>query len=193
MTVRAQAVPAVSSAVASSVASCPVSSYRMRAPVRADGAAIHALVAACPPLDLNSVYAYLLLCEHFSATCIVAESVNGEIDGFVSAYRPPERPDVLFVWQVAVHGRARGQGLAVDMLAQLLQRLAQRKSRPSGIETTVGPDNAASRRSFQKLARLYGATVREQALFEAHLFGDGAHEDERLLQIGPLAYPAIAG
>ncbi len=32
-----------------------------------DGAVIHRLVADCPPLDLNTVYAYLLLCEHFPA------------------------------------------------------------------------------------------------------------------------------
>jgi L-2,4-diaminobutyric acid acetyltransferase len=184
MTVLAQAVTA---------ASRPAASYRMRAPVRADGAAIHALVAACPPLDLNSVYAYLLLCEHFSATCVVAESAEGEIQGFVSAYRPPQQPGVLFVWQVAVHGRARGQGLAVSMLAHLLQKLARGVDAPRHMESTVGPDNAASRRSFQKLARAYGATVREQPLFESHLFGDGAHEDERLLRIGPLAYPPIAG
>ena len=32
----------------------------------ADAHAIHSLVAACRPLDLNSTYAYLLLCEQIS-------------------------------------------------------------------------------------------------------------------------------
>src|SRR5690606_39264906 len=78
---------------------------QFRQPRRTDGAALHRLVSECPPLDVNSLYAYLLLCEHFSATCVVAESAGGLIDGFISAYVPPTRPDVIFVWQVAVHAR----------------------------------------------------------------------------------------
>lgn len=33
----------------------------LRPPERKDGAALHDLIASCPPLDLNSRYAYLLL------------------------------------------------------------------------------------------------------------------------------------
>ena len=60
----------------------------------------------------STLYAYLLLAEHFSDTCVLAESAGGRIDGFISAYVLPDRPDVLFVWQVAVHARARGHRLA---------------------------------------------------------------------------------
>ena len=80
---------------------------QMRPPSRKDGAALHRLISECPPLDLNSLYAYLLLAEHFSDTCVLAESAGGRIDGFISAYVLPDRPDVLFVWQVAVHARTR--------------------------------------------------------------------------------------
>ena len=96
----AQETPILSSAVAP--AACG-GTQQMRPPSRKDGAALHRLISECPPLDLNSLYAYLLLAEHFSDTCVLAESAGGRIDGFISAYVLPDRPDVLFVWQVAVH------------------------------------------------------------------------------------------
>ncbi|MBV2179640.1 MAG: diaminobutyrate acetyltransferase [Castellaniella sp.] len=154
----------------------------LRPPCRADGPAMHKLVADCPPLDLNSVYVYLLLTEHFSQTCIVAEDGCGLL-GMVSGYRPPGRPEVLFVWQVAVHPRARGQGLGLRMLEQLLARRGPRPVR--WVETTVGPGNQASRRLFGRLADRAAAAVKESALFEAPLFGLQAHEAEPLLRLGP--------
>ena len=158
--------------------------HTLRAPAKLDGCAIHELVRACPPLDVNSLYCYLLLCEHFSATCIVAESAEGEIDGFVSAYIPPGRPDCLFVWQLAVHERARGQRLALRMLNDLLSREALHNI--AFVETTVGPDNAESRSTFAALAQSYEARLVESELFPPALFGAQAHEDERLLRIGTL-------
>lgn len=161
---------------------------RLRLPRRADGPALHALVAHCPPLDLNSVYLYLLLTEHFPQTCIVAEDNHGVL-GLVSAYLPPGRSDVLFVWQVAVHPRARGLGLGLRMLQQLLQRRGLRPIR--WMETTVGPGNRASRRLFERLADRMKAPLRESALFEAALFGAEAHEAEPLLRIGPFSLSAV--
>lgn len=154
-----------------------------RAPRREDGAAISRLIGNCPPLDTNSTYAYLLLCEHFSQTCVVAVDESGEIDGFVSAYIPPQKPDVLFVWQVAVDERARGSRLAARMLHALMWRCAAKPIRY--IETTVGPDNVASRKTFEAVALAAEAPIAETALFDAALLGDDAHEDERLLRIGP--------
>jgi len=156
--------------------------HRLRKPVPEDGAAIHRLITQCPPLDRNSVYAYLLLCEHFRDTCVVAER-DGKLDGFVSAYVPPGRDDVLFVWQVAVHARARGHRLGRAMLERLLERpgLAEITT----LETTVGPDNQASRRMFAGLADSRGAACAESPLFERQLFGAASHDDEMLLRIGP--------
>ncbi|OZI23498.1 diaminobutyrate acetyltransferase [Bordetella genomosp. 9] len=160
-------------------------SHLFRTPRVADGAAIHALVAACPPLDLNTVYAYLLLCEHFAQTCVVAESPDGGIDGFVSAYVPPGQSQRLFIWQVAVHERARGERLARRMLHALLRRPALAGIRH--LETTVGPDNHASRRTFTRLAADLGAPVAEQPFFDRQLFGQAEHDDEMLIRIGPMA------
>ena len=105
--------PINSSAVAPAAGS---ETHLLREPRRKDGAAIHQLISECPPLDVNSLYAYLLLCEHNRGTCVLAESAGGRIDGFISAYVLVDKPDVLFVWQVAVHTRARGQRLGRAML-----------------------------------------------------------------------------
>jgi len=140
----------------------------------------------CPPLDLNSVYLYLLLGEHFSDTCVLAEDQDGLL-GMVSGYRPPGRDDTLFVWQVAVDPRARGRGLGLDMLLGLLSRRGRSPVR--WVETTVGPGNRASRKLFARLAVRLGAALDETTLFEAALFGSGAHEAEPLLRIGPFTLP----
>ncbi|MBX3666744.1 MAG: diaminobutyrate acetyltransferase, partial [Burkholderiales bacterium] len=108
---------------ASRVAPASSNSSLLREPRITDGAAIHRLVRACPPLDLNSPYAYLLLCAHHAGSCVLAEQDAGPA-GFVSAYRLPARADTVFVWQVAVAPAARGQGLALRMLEHLLARPA---------------------------------------------------------------------
>jgi L-2,4-diaminobutyric acid acetyltransferase len=146
------------------------------------GAAIHQLVAACKPLDLNSRYAYLLLCEHFADTCVLAR-VDDRVVGFVSAYQPPRREDTVFVWQVAVDSDMRGRGIAAMMLDELLMRPALRSCRY--LETTVSPSNAPSRRLFYALAQRLGAPLHETVLFAESDFGEESHECEQLIRIGP--------
>jgi diaminobutyrate acetyltransferase len=88
-----------------------------------DGPAITALIGNCPPLDSNSAYCNLLQCTHFAQTCVVAER-DGEIVGWISAYRTPSGPTELFVWQVAVDASARGLGLGRRMLDNFMARPA---------------------------------------------------------------------
>ena len=167
---------------APSAAQAPSAAYHLRQPHASDGPRIHRLIAQCPPLDLNSLYCYLLLAEHFSGSCVLAEGQGG-LDGFISAYVPPAKPDVLFVWQVAVHERARGKGLARQMLMQILQRPALNRVR--FIETTVGPSNKASRRVFSSIAEALGAPLIESGLFDQSVFAGQGHDDEPLIRIGP--------
>jgi len=159
-------------------------------PAVAHGAEIHDLVSRCRPLDLNSRYAYLLLCAHFRDTCVRAES-RGETVGFVSAYNPPGREDVIFVWQVAVAASMRGQGLAKAMLRELLGR--DRTGKWRFLETTVSPSNTASLRLFHSLAHDLGAPVTESTLFCAAEFGAEEHEKEDLIRIGPIPYQLQRG
>ncbi len=154
----------------------------LRRPTLADGKRVYDLVGRCPPLDLNSSYSYFLLCSHFRETCVIAED-NGCLIGFLSAYRIPDRADTLFVWQMAVDESARGRGLAGQMLEYLLAQPACASVR--SIETTVSPDNHASRRVFSQLAERLHTGSCEESFLEAVHFGDEAHDAERLIRIGP--------
>jgi L-2,4-diaminobutyric acid acetyltransferase len=162
------------------------SSIALRPPRKADGAAIHALVDACKPLDLNSLYLYLLIGEHFSATSVVGEK-DGNIVSLISAYVLPEKPDTIFVWQVAVGEAARGQGIAKRMLHEIVSRPACRSVR--FMETTITPSNEASQALFRSFARDMQAPVDETVLFAPEDFGAGNHEQENLFRIGPFANP----
>ncbi len=153
-----------------------------RAPTLADAAAVHALVAQCKPLDVNSKYAYMLLCTHFAETCVVAQ-VDSRVAGFVSSYTKPREASVLFVWQVAVRADARGQGLGSRMLSELMDREPCRNVR--WIETTITPSNRASWALFEGFARRHEASCAQKPLFQAEHFGGSEHEEERLLRIGP--------
>lgn len=155
----------------------------VRPPTIDDGAAIWDLVRRSKPLDENSCYAYLLLCEHFSGTCVVAV-LDGDIVGSLTAYIPPGKHNVVFVWQVAVDRRARGLGIARAMLDELFQRRACRNVR--FLETTVSPENTASQALFRRWAARRGAACTEETLFSAAHFGGANHEDEILFRIGPI-------
>lgn len=155
-----------------------------RKPTVQDGASIWRLVDHCKPLDLNSCYAYLLVCRDFSETSVVAEA-DGKIVGFISAYLPPQTPEVVFVWQVAVHSSQRGRKLAGRMLHEIVRRPSCAHVRY--LETTVTPSNEASRALFKSFARDAGTKLLETEGFCTHLFGDcEVHEEERLLRIGPI-------
>ncbi len=157
----------------------------LRQPKVADGAAVHQLIQACPPLDVNSAYAYLLLCHHFADTCVVAE-LDGKLVGYISGYVPPQQPDTFFVWQVAVHADARGRGLGQRMLHFLLEQPAA--SGVCYVDTTVSPSNKPSRAMFARLAQTLGTPLEESELFTQAMFGPGAgHEEEKLLRIGPFS------
>jgi L-2,4-diaminobutyric acid acetyltransferase len=154
-----------------------------REPRLEDASSIHGLIEACKPLDLNSPYAYMLLCTHFQDTCVVAEHEGG-VCGFVSGYRKPTDAAVLFVWQVAVGPHVRGNGVGKKLLTALLARPACAGA--THVETTVTPSNLPSNALFDWLAREHGAPCERSTAFRAGDFGSHHHEEEVLLRIGPL-------
>lgn len=156
--------------------------FSFRSPTVVDGGRIWQLVIDAGTLDRNSSYAYVLLCRDFAETCIIAEHF-GDLAGFVTGYRPPSRPDTLFVWQVGVAPSARGKGLASALLTKLLGSGGCQGVR--FLETTVSPSNEASLALFKSLARRLDANLEELAGFGAELFPESGHEAEPLLRIGP--------
>ncbi|MDX5332491.1 MAG: diaminobutyrate acetyltransferase [Gammaproteobacteria bacterium] len=147
-----------------------------RPPSKEDGKSIHQLIRDSKTLDLNSAYLYFLLADHFRDTCVVAER-DGQLVGFVSAYRLPARPDTLFVWQIGVDASTRGQGVASAMLQEYEQRPFFREIRR--IELTISPSNKASQALFKRWAERLGTTLETQPyLTEDHL--GASHEPELL-------------
>jgi len=157
--------------------------FTLRKPTAKDGYPLHKLVERCSPLDPNSIYCNLLHCSEFADTAIAAEDEQGELVGFISGYRPPARPDTLFVWQVAVDARCRGKKLGQKMLLELAQRLA-----PEGvqyIETTITPGNVASETLFARVFAALSAPVERSVLFSKEEHFAGLHDDEIIYRAGP--------
>ncbi len=155
----------------------------LRKPKPGDESTIHNLIKQSPPLDLNSIYSYHLLCRHFSETSIVAVDHNN-IVGFISAYIKPNQSDTLFVWQVVVAPSQRGKGLARLMLQSILAGSACDEVKI--VESTVNPSNVASRKLFEGIARKHKCSVKESLFMNKESFGNHSHEEEILLTIGPL-------
>jgi L-2,4-diaminobutyric acid acetyltransferase len=146
-----------------------------------DGARMWQFVADHGGLELNTAYAYLVLADDFTDTCVVAE--DGEVlAGFVLGYRPPTRPDTLFVWQVGVAPSHRGQGLARRMILELLERNAPEVTH---LESTVTPSNTASRRLFRSVAEARGTTCDVTEYLTEDHFPEAGHEAEEKFRIGP--------
>jgi L-2,4-diaminobutyric acid acetyltransferase len=133
-------------------------------------------------LDTNSPYAYVLWGDHFAATSRVARG-GEEVVGFVMAHRVPDRPDVLFVWQVGVAASQRGRGLA----SRLLDEAWRSVEGVRWLEATVTPSNQASDRLFRAFAVRHGAELSTSEAYGEDLFPDGQdHEAEVLYRIGPM-------
>lgn len=152
----------------------------IRQPTPNDGLAVYQLVKNSPPLDLNSPYFYLIQTSHFASSCAVAE-VNGKIVGWVSGHLLPENPSVYFLWQVAISKEARGQGLALQLIQQILNRPCHAKV--THLETSITPSNTASWALFTSLAKKLNTQLNKSLLFSAAQLG--GTEDEELARIGP--------
>ncbi|WP_421849381.1 diaminobutyrate acetyltransferase [Marinomonas sp.] len=154
-------------------------------PSALDGMAVNQLVASCPPLDTNSVYCNLLQASHFAETSVAASLENGEMVGFVSGYIIPNQVDTLFIWQVAVSEKARGQGLAKKMVSSLLER--SNCSDVRYIETSITASNEGSWALFRRLANQLGVPLEESVMFDKQDHFKGKHDTEHLVRIGPFS------
>src|SRR5690625_3318380 len=162
---------------------------RFRTPIERDAASIWQLTHDEGELDLNSPYMYLLVCSDWAATSLIAEDDEGLV-GFVAAYRPPPRPEAVFVWQIGVAARARRRGLGRALLHQTLQLPANADVK--FVTATVTDDNEASTALFRRFADDLGADCVTTPRFGAELFPGGDHQPEVEFVIGPLVPDARA-
>ncbi|WP_281242980.1 diaminobutyrate acetyltransferase [Thalassobacillus cyri] len=133
-------------------------------------------------LDQNSAYKYLMMSEFFSDTCVIAKE-DEKLVGFVTAFIPPEHPDVVFVWQIGVDSSQRGKGVASKLLNELVSREACREVRY--LEATVTPSNEASQSLFRRLARDHDTECKVTERFTEEMFPGDDHEEELNFRIGP--------
>lgn len=152
------------------------------APGLEDGLAVYELIKRCPPLDVNSSYCNFLQCSHFSNTSVAAKH-DKEMVGFISAYLMPSRPDTLFVWQVAVDQRARGMGVASQMLEHLLSR--PDLAAVQYLETTITDSNDNSWGLFKRLAAKKNVPLESTVWLDEAIHFNGSHPSEQLVRIGP--------
>lgn len=131
-------------------------------------------------LELNSAYAYIMLCERFRDYCVIAERDDALL-GFILGLVSPRAPDTLFIWQIGVAREARGQGLGARMLDALIT-----EQRPRFVEAHVAVGNGPSERLFRGLARRHGVSLDLGAGLIAAWFPE-AHADEQLFRIGPFS------
>lgn len=167
--------------------SIPQKKSELRPPSANDGASVFRLINQCPPLDTNSMYCNLLQCAHFSDTSVAAvdsDSSSEELLGFISGYLIPERNNTLFIWQVAVSEKARGMGLASNMLQHILDR--PQCANVKYLETTITESNQASWALFKSLSGKLQISLEKSIMFDRddHLGGD--HDTEFLARLGPL-------
>ena len=161
----------------------------IEAPKSEDGAAVHNLIAACPPLDTNSLYMNLIQTTHFAETCALARE-DGEVIGWVSGHIPPEEPEVFFLWQVAIGEKARGKRIPKRLVADIFSRPSCKDVRY--LKTTITPDNEASWGLFKSLARWLDAPLQESPFFDEDKHFKGRHDSEILVTIGPFGRPAAS-
>ena len=117
-------------------------------------------------------------------------SAEAKLWGFVSGYLVPDRYKTLFIWQVAVDEKARGQGLAVRMLEQILSRECCRQV--THLETTITKSNQPSWALFDALASRLMSDINTSTMFDEVKHFKGSHDSEALVRIGPFSYVATS-
>lgn len=151
-----------------------------------DGREMWRFVQEAGVLELNPSYAYILICQHFGNTCLVAET-DEQMVGFVLAYVPPRQPDTVFVWQIGVAREVRGRGVGLHLLRHLLALDGCRNV--NYVEASIAPSNKPSQSLFRAFARKWGVSCRKLPFFPQEFFPE-PHEPEFLYRVGPLHWPA---
>src|SRR5699024_10877848 len=131
-------------------AGSPAISFRK--PNLEDGKDIWSLAKETSELELNSSYRYILWCDKFADSTIVAVKDN-EVIGFVQGFIQEDPEPTLFVLQVAVSEEIREQGLATRKI-ETFKKTTDAKY----LDATVTPSNLTSKHLVQSHAVKYDST-----------------------------------
>lgn len=128
--------------------------FSCRGCTEADADLILNLARACPPLDVHTAYTYWVVCHLYGGTSSILMD-DQEAVGYIMGV-PKDR--TLFIWQLGVLPRYRGQGLTALLFNALLSSSA---SRFDEIELTIAPDNNASFGALASWSRANGLRIEE--------------------------------
>jgi L-2,4-diaminobutyric acid acetyltransferase len=124
-----------------------------------DSAAVLKLIEKCGPyVAPYNVYAYWILENYYSSTCIVAEE-NNNIIGFISGMPSIDRGSI-FIWQICVHSDYRGKGISVLLLDALIKKAKELKFKK--IELSISDSNAISQSLFKSYAKKNNFDLKEK-------------------------------
>jgi len=162
--------------------------FGFRKPDKEDGAQVWELIKGTSSLEADSPYSYLMWCELFSETSVIAyEEGNQEKPvGFISGFIHPEKPDTLFIWQTAIDEAQRGRELVKRMLYNLLNRDCCEKIQYA--ETAESSSNILSGNLAIELARKFNLDYKISRYFESEHFPKRKKEEnevEWLYRVGP--------
>lgn len=114
----------------------------------------------------------------FRDTSVVAE-LEGEVVGFVTAYRLPYDPQTLFVWHADVAEAARDRGLASRMLGHLMRQEACVGI--TRVQTTITSMDERAWTLFRRFARWQCSHMEIQPFITRALFT--RHEADHLVTV----------
>lgn len=148
-------------------------------PEKEHGSRVYELIKETGGLDLNSKYYYYIMCDFYAKTSAIAFE-GDKVVGYLSALVPPEEPNVLFAWQVAVHPDAQGKGVSKKLLNFAIDNNPELKV----IKTTIGPDNMASQGLFKSVTKKHNASMSQEIYLSKEELGD--HDPEIMFEFKPI-------
>jgi len=158
-----------------------MSNIILRNPTVDDAISVLSLIRNCNPLDENSQYLYVLLCDQFSKTCVIAE-LDSKVVGFLSSFISPKNPDTLFIWQAAVSEKFRNKGMAKNLLSYVLNHHG---NSIKNLVATVTSSNKSSLKFLKNFSKDLGADFSIKTYYSSKVLGSN-HESEDLVTIGPI-------
>src|SRR5699024_9043458 len=155
---------------------------QFRKPTVDDGKEMYRIVRESNVLDINSEYSYLMWGEYFQESSILAVDGN-EIIGFITGFIPPNQPDTIFVCQVAVDDRYKGNGLENELIERLFIRVKHEQV-VEYVEATVTTSNIPSRRLCEGVAHKNKTKSNVSEGITENQFTEDGHEAECKVRIG---------
>jgi diaminobutyrate acetyltransferase len=108
---------------------------------------VYNFVSKCKPLENYFEHFYKIMLRYFGNTCFIAE-FKKDIIGFIMGCISQVDPKTMFIWQIGVFSKFRGNEIGA-MLLKELEKTAK-GSNCERIELTIDPENISSQKFFEK-------------------------------------------